>query len=282
MILFYDSFNEKLNFRFFKNGKNVLKVSSLVLVFLVISAIAFVATFPKYYDNTLNQLFETKYSDQAMLFASFPTTEKNYLYNTLATLQVTLLPYLMDFYIQDVFPDELQKGKRLIGGPEGAPSNYSTIPLSLFFFIGLINIIRKIKTGNLRFSEFVLLVWFASLFIFTVLVIDFAWLERYYLPIMFPIIFIASYALGEFIKQIQNQKEKILFFVLFIITHLLYIISFFDEFYFSNTGSWLSPIRVSSEHSLIEPVVYLSSMMFVGVSFLIYLRVKIRITTETS
>jgi len=97
---------------------------------------------------------------------------------------------------------------------------------------------------------------------------------------MFPLILIASYALTEFIKQIQNKKEKILFFMLFIIAHSLYIISFFDEIYFSNTGWWGNPLPVLSEHSLIEPVVYLSSMMFVGISLLIYLRVKMRTTAE--
>jgi len=99
---------------------------------------------------------------------------------------------------------------------------------------------------------------------------------------MFPVILIASYALGEFIKQIQNKKEKILFFMLFIIAHSLYIISFFDKIYFSVVGGWLSPLPVSSQLSLTEPVVYLSSMMFVGISFLIYIRVKMRITAETS
>jgi len=158
--------------------------------------------------------------------------------------------------------------------------NFSTIPLSLFFFVGLINLIRKIKTGNLKFSEFALLVWFASLFIFSVLIIDFVWIGRYYLPLMLPIMFIASYALGDFIKQIQNQKEKILFFTLFITTHSLYIISFFDEIYFSNVR-WYSPLPVSSELSLIDPLVYVSTVMFVGISFLIYLRVKIRIAAET-
>jgi len=280
MILFYDSFNEKLNFRFFKNKKNVLKVISMVLVFFTISSIAFVATYPRYYDDTLNEIL--KISDESEIgFATFPTAEKNYLFQTLATLQVILLPYLMDSYIYDIFPDEVQKGELLIGGPKGSPSNYSTIPLSIFFFIGLICLIRKIKSRNLKFSEFVLLVWFTSLFIFTVLVVDFPWIERYYLPLMFPVILIASYAVGEFIKQIQNQKEKILFFMLFIIANSLYIISFFDEIYFSNTGGWQSPLPVSSQLSLNEPLVYLSSMMFVGISFLIYLRVKIRIAAET-
>jgi len=282
-ILFYNSFNEKLNFRFFKNRKNVIKIISLIFIFFVISSITFVATYPKFYDDTLNKLLKIE-GDTRTGWVSFPTAEKNYLYNTLATLQVILLPYLMDSYIHDVFPDEVKKGEILVGPPKGAPSNYSTIPLSLFFFIGLISMIRKIKTGNLKFSEFILLAWFASLFILTVLLVDFAWVERYYIPLMFPVILIASYALAEFIKQIQNQKEKILFFILFIISHSLYIIPFFEEIYFStriDVRGWLSPIPVSSQLSLIEPVVYLSSMMLVAVSFLIYLRIKMRITAET-
>jgi len=285
MILFYDSFNEKLNFRFFKNGKNVLKVISLVLIFFVISSVTFVATYPRYHDNILDDLLKNRDRLTVTGFTSLPTTEKNYLFQTLATLQVTLLPYLMDSYIHDVFSDEVGKTKlwmeKGLSGAQESPSNYSTIPLSLFFFIGLICLIRKIKNRNLKFSEFALLVWFTSLFIFTVLVVNEPTVERFYLPPMFPIILIASYALGKFIKQIQNQKEKILFFMLCIIAHSLYIISFFDKIYFSHT-MWESPLPVWSQLSLNDPLVYLSSMIFVGISFLIYLRVKIRITAETS
>jgi len=277
MILFYDSFNEKLNFRFFKNRKNVLKVISVIFVFFVITSITFVATYPRYHDNPLNEILKTRETLGFMTFQSFPTAEKNYLFRTLATLQVTLLPYLTDSYIHEVFSDEVNKTKLWKIGLTGVQeniSNYSTIPLSLFFFIGLINIIRKIKTGNLKFSEFALLVWFASLFISTVLIVNTLAVERFYLPPMFPIILIASYALAEFIKQIQNQKEKILFFTSFIIAHSLYIISFFDKIYFSNTR-WESPMPVSSQLSLLEPLV-------IGITFLIYLRVKIRIAAETS
>jgi len=235
MILFYNSFNEKLNFRFFKNRKNVVKVISLVLVFFVISSISFIATFPKYYDNTLNELLSTSGSSGTG-FVSLPTSEKNYLFQTLITLQVTLLPFLMDSYIHDVFPDEAGKTNLWIV-PAGSLSNYSTIPLSLFFFIGVIYLIKKIKNRNHIFSEFALLVWFTSLFIFSVLVVDEPTVERYYLPVMFPIILIASYGLGRFIKQIQNQKEKILFFMSFIIAHSLYIIPFADEMYYSSYSS---------------------------------------------
>jgi len=270
MILFYDSFNEKLNFKFFKNRKNILKVISFVLIFFVISSITFVATFPRYYDDTLNQI--TKIREEADLgFVSFPTAEKNYLYRTLLTLQITLLPYLMDPFVYDVFPDEAQKTTLIQS--RGDPQNFSTIPLSLFFFIGLIYMIRKIKTGNLNFSEFALLVWFTSVFIFITLFVDRSGLERYYLPIMFPVMLIASHALWKFIKQIQNQKEKILFFMSFIIAHSLYIISFFNDIYFSS-AKWGSPLDMSSKYSLNDPLVYVSSIIFVVIFVIVYLRTK--------
>jgi len=133
MILFYNSFNEKLNFRFFKNKKNVLKALSLVLVFFVISSMSFVATFPKYHDNALSEILKMRGESESVGFASLPTAEKNYLFQTLATLQVTLLPYIMDSYIHDVFPEEAEKARL----ENSTPPNHSTIPLSLFFLYWL-------------------------------------------------------------------------------------------------------------------------------------------------
>jgi len=297
MILFYDSFNDKLNFRFFKNKKNVVKALSLVLVFFVVSSMTFIATVPKYYDNTFDKLLSASGTSSYVGFASLPTAEKNYLFQTLVTLQVNLLPYLMDLYIYDVFPDEAQDARLTEAWPSNesdtSPSNYSTIPLSLFFFIGLIYLIKKIKTRNLIFSEFALLVLFTTLFVFTVLTINLATIERYYIPPMFPIILIASYGLGRFIKEIQNQKEKILFFTSFIIAHSLYVISFFDKIYIKSDEltlasqfwiigtSWLSPLPVSSQLSLNDPLVYVSTITFIMIFVLIYIRIKTRIPVET-
>jgi len=297
MILFYDSFNEKLNYRFFKKKKNLVKVSSLILIFFVISFISFVAIFPKYYDDTFNQLLKTKDDGVGFGFATLPTAEKNYLFHTLVTLQVTLLPYIMDSYLYDVFPDEAREARLSIDSfsneSNTSPSNYSTIPLSLFFFIGLIYLIKKIKTRNLIFSELAVLVWFTFLFIFIVLTINLATIERYYLPVMFPIMLIASYGLGRFIKEIQNQKEKILFFTSFIITHSLYVISFFDKIYIKSDEltlaaqfwiigtSWLSPLPVSSQLALNDPLVYVSTITFIMIFVLIFIRIKTRIPVET-
>jgi len=282
IILFYDSFNEKLNFRFFKKKKNILKAISLALVFFIVSSMAFVVTVPKYHDDTLNKILKSGDESIGVGFASLPTAEKNYLFQTLITLQVTLVPYLMDSYIHDVFADEV--GKTRLSNPSveptGSPSNYSTIPLSLFFIIGLIYLIQKIKTRNLIFSEFTLLVLFVSLFIFSVLVVDDPTIERYYLPLMFSIILIASYGLGRFIKQIQSKKEKILFFTSFIIAHSLYIITFIGEMYYPSINL-INPLPVSSQLSLSYPLVYVSTITFLMIFVLIYLRIKMRIPVET-
>jgi len=154
------------------------------------------------------------------------------------------------------------------------PPNHSTIPLSLFFFVGIIYLIQKIKTRNLKFSELVLLVWFASVFIFVLLIVDFPTFDRYYLPVMFPVMLIAAYGLGRFIKQIHGQKEKILFFTSFIIAHSMYIISYFDHMYFSDSYA-NEDFRVRPELMLNDPIVYVSSITFVMISFLIYLRIKL-------
>ncbi len=297
MILFYDSFNEKLKFRFFKNRKNILKISSLVLVFFVVSSIAFVAIFPRYYDDTLNEILSTSGTSSYGDFVSLPTAEKNYLFNTLVTLQITIFPFLMDSYIHEVFPDEAREARLTEEWKSNesniSPSNYSTIPLSLFFFIGLIYLIRKIKNRNLIFSEFALLVLFTSLFIFTVLTVDAPTIERYYLPPVFPIMLIASYGLGRFIKEIQSKKEKILFFSSFMIAHSLYIISFFDKIYIKSDEltlasqfwipdtSWLSPLPVSSQLALNDPLVFISTISFIMIFVLIYLRIKTTIPVET-
>jgi len=148
MILFYYSFNEKINFRFFKNKKNVLKVISLVLIFFVISTISFLAAFPRYYDDTFNQMFTIKDSAEIGQFMSFPTAEKNYLHRILGTTQVLLVPHLMDPYFHDLFPEEVEENRRY---GQGIPFNYSTIPLSLFFFIGLIYMIQKNKNKKSQF-----------------------------------------------------------------------------------------------------------------------------------
>jgi len=276
VILFYDSFNEKLNFRFFKNRKNVLKVSSLVLGFFVISSISFFASYPKYYDDPINEILKTRSYAEGMGYVSLPTSEKNYLYKTLTTLQVTLFPYLTDSYIHEVFLEEARQTRL----STDTPSNYSSIPLTLFFFLGLGYLIKKIKDKNLSFSELALLVWFSSLFIFAVLIVDMPTQERYYLPLMFSIILIASYALGNFIKQIQSQKEKILFFMSFMVAQSLYIVLYFDKIYFSNEF-WRNPLPISSELSLNDPLVYVSSITFVMIFILIYLRTRVQSPSQT-
>jgi len=118
-----------------------------------------------------------------------------------------------------------------------------------------------------------------------VLIVDFAWIERYYLPVMFPVMLIASYGLGRFIQQIQSQKEKIVFFSSFIIAQAFYIIPFIEEIYYSsytrNESPWSEQMLVHSQLALNDPLVYVSTITFVMIFGLIYVRIKTRISIET-
>jgi len=282
LILFYYSFNEKINFRFFRNKKNLLKVFSLVAVFFVIASITFLATFPRYYDDPINEILEMRsgikgFEKLGNMYLSPPTFHKNYLFHIYTTSQVTLFPYLLDPYFNEIFPDQYW----IIKSGHGIPFNYSSIPLTLFFFVGLIYIVKNIKTGNLKFSEFALLVWFASLFIINVLTTDYYHITRYWLPIFFPIVFIASYGLWRFVEQIQNKKEKILFSGAFIISHSLYLIPYLNRLYFSPDSFVISPFPVNSQFSLNDPLVYVSTITFVMIFILIYIRIKMQSPAQT-
>ncbi len=90
----------------------------------------------------------------------------------------------------------------------------------------------------------------------------------------------SSYGFWRFIKQIKNQKGKILFSAFFIITHTLYLIPLLNTIYFSQEVYVESPLPVSSQLSLNEPIVYLSSLLFVLIFVLICLNIKLRIPVE--
>jgi len=249
----------------------------------VIASITFLATFPRYYDDPINEILEMRsgikdFENMVNMYMTPPTFHKNYLFHIYTTSQVTLFPYLLDPYFNEIFPDQYW----IIQSGHGIPFNYSSIPLTLFFFVGLIYIVKNIKTGNLKFSEFALLVWFASLFIINVLTTDFYHITRLWLPIFFPIVFIASYGLWRFVEQIQNKKEKILFSGAFIISHSLYLIPHLNLLYFKSPPSFVtSPFPVNSQFSLNDPLVYVSTITFVMIFILIYIRIKMQSPAQT-
>lgn len=257
MILFMDYFRQKLSFSFLRKKKHTLRLISFVLIFLTISSISFIVFSPKYYDDPLLQTSETlKQGDFG--FISFPSIHNDNIFRTLATYHTTLIPYSFDYY------DLNYKEIPTYSLSNTVPFTYTSVPLTLFFFVGIGYLLNSIYRKKLIFSEFILLIWFSSLFILTILTVESFWVERFYVPLFFPILFIASYGIYLFIKKIKTKKIQISFFVFFIFCHIVTTLSFWNVLYQSPDERWGNPLTEMNLQTAFEnPVVIISSLLFV-------------------
>jgi len=89
-------------------------------------------------------------------------------------------------------------------------------------------------------------------------------MERYFLPVFFPMILIASYGLWIFVKNFPSNKIKIIFFAIFMFSHLSTTLIFWKRLYFEPHLFWPSPVPLSFQESLLNPIV-----PFLGIVFLI-------------
>ncbi len=223
---------------------------------------ALFASNPYYYPDPINQLLEMgrgekELSDAKIVLLTYPSIENDHLFRTLTTFHTTLIPYFVPYYeaesseesYHDLALDET--------------FTISSVPLSIFFFIGLFYLISKIRARSINCSEFILLIWFTSLFVLVVLTVREFNMERYYLPLMIPIMLIASYGMWNLLGKIQNKKEKFLLFFSFIFCHSLFTLTFWEHIYFSPGVFQFNPLPFTMQNSFEEPIIQWSSIGFV-------------------
>jgi len=256
IILFRKSFNNKLNFHLLKNKKEILKTFFLVFIFSIITISTVFLSNPYYYPDPINQLLDFSEADKEFGLLNIPSLENNNIFRTFSTFHTILIPYLINYYDEPF-------GERPYHLTWDTPQTYSTIPLSLFFFVGIYFLVNKINKRNLTFAELLLLVWFTSLFLLTILTVSWVHIERYFIPIMFSLIFISAYGLSNFLERIKNKKDRIIFFVLFLVSHSVYALSFWEKIYLSPYYYWNSQmvgqamITTTIQNSIQDPLVYL-------------------------
>ena len=241
---------------FRRKKKHTWSLVFFVVIFFIISSTSFIVFSPKYYDDPLSQTSETlKQGDFG--FISFPSIHNDNIFRTLATYHTTLIPYSFDYY-------DLNSKEVPYSLSNTVPFTYTSVPLALFFFVGMGYLLNSIYRKKLIFSEFILLIWFSSLFILTILTVSSFWVERFYVPLFFPILFIASYGIYLFIKKIKNKKIQISFFVFFIFTHIVTTLNFWNVLYQSPDERWGNPLTEMNLQTAFEnPVVIVSSLLFV-------------------
>jgi hypothetical protein len=130
--------------------------------------------------------------------------------------------------------------------------------------------IQKLKKIKDCIPEILLLIWFISTFIMTLMIARDLSLERYLLPFLVSIIFIASYGFWNFIKSISNNKTKIIFTTCFLIAHAVTSMSYWQKFYLSPGTFWTNPIAYGTlQESLANPFTLFVNTIFTV--FFVYL-----------
>lgn len=246
--------------------KKVYKSILFIMLFIFSTFIAFYATNPINYSHFLEHvnLMHHETSSFSLGFITPPSLENDNVFRTLATIHSTIIPYFFNYYDQ---PSK-ESGRSLSWT---GPQTYTTIPIMIFFFIGLGYLIYEISKKNASFSEYFLLGWFVSVGIFTALIVKEFYIERYYLSLQFPLMLISSYAVYRFTRDIDTNMTKIFIAVLFI-CHSLTTLSFWKTIYFSAGDMWGNPmVSVTLQKSLEYSQVVITDMCFIiFLSFMFY------------
>ena len=149
----------------------------------------------------------------------------------------------------------------------------------LFLIVGFFYLIQRIKSKLCSFSSLFPVIWFVSIFIITILTVREFNAERFYLPIFFPIILISAFGLWRFLEKFPKEI-KAFFSILFLFSHLITTMIFWEIIYYSNGIKQDIPMKdLTLQNALQEPFIIFSYIVFVIV-FVVLLSYKIKIKNE--
>jgi Dolichyl-phosphate-mannose-protein mannosyltransferase len=261
--------------------KKVIKTALIVSVFFLLSIFSFLLTQPGFYKDPLAQIKTIKSDmdnyNRDVWFIAYPTIQGIQPTRILLLFHYTLFPSPIEHQIPGAYPNSIFNIEW-----DNPPTN-SSIPITIFFFIGFAYIIQKIRNLKDCKSEVLMASWFFSTLILTLMIArDFS-LERYLLPFLLSIIIIAAYGLWNFVKNLTSNRIKTAFTIHFFISHALTSMYYWKEFYQSPGIFWTNPLSYGTlQESLINPLTLFVNVTFVA--FIIYLtatkfRQKVEIRT---
>jgi hypothetical protein len=225
-------------------------------------------TQPGFYKDPLGQVKATKTDmdnyNRDVWFIAYPTVGGIQPVRMLSLFHYTLFPSLIEHQIPGAYPNSTFNL-----GWNNPPTN-SSMPITIFFFVGFAFLINKIRTVRDCKPEILILSWFVSTLILTLMIArDFS-LERYLLPFLLSIIFISSYGFWNFIKNTSGRKIKIAFAIHFLLAHALTSMAYWQKIYQSPGTFWTNPLPYGTlQESLINQFTLFVNVTFVA--FFIYL-----------
>jgi len=177
-------------------------------------------------------------------------------YNIGAIFSATIAP-IADLYCYN-FSDDCPN----FGGPGNTViSNFSTVPLTALFIIGIGFLVVDLRKKNFEFSKLILVSWYFLTFIMLALTLDSYQYDRYWIGLFFPMMFIASYGTYRLTKNL-NKFTTFTFVAVSILTHALSVFIFWEILYAGPTFELQPPFPISLQESITIPLIYSFNIIF--------------------
>ena len=256
LIILRNDFRKKIDKHLIRNRffTNSLPIS---LLFCVIIAGVFFIPQPFFWGQPIEQLNVLR--DSVGIYAPFhppfsPEIQPHY--NVGAIVSATIAP-IADLYFYN-FSDFVPN----FGGPGNTViSNFSTVPLTVLFIIGIGFLTDDLRKKNFEFSKLILISWYFLTFLMLALTIDSYQYERYWIGLFFPMMFIASYGTYRLTKNL-NKSITFTFLAVSILTHALSVFIFWEILYSGPTGAYWSPFPISLQESITIPLIFSFNIIF--------------------
>ncbi len=242
--------------------RHVLKIGLTVGVFFIIAILGFLLTEPEFYKNPVLEVTAIKSDmdnyNRDVWFIAYPTVQGLEPTRMLSLFHYTLFPSPIEHTIPGAYPNSTFNL-----GWNSPPTN-SSIPLTIFFFVGMTLVIQKIRKLKDCIPELLVLIWFVSTFFTTLMIARDLSLERYMLPFLISIIAIASYGFWSFARYISSKKIQISFMACALFAHAATSMSYWQNIYFSPGTFWTNPLSYGTfQESFTNPFVLLANAVFV-------------------
>ncbi len=256
-IFLRNSLNENWNLQKLKNKRFILNSFVISSIFLSLIVVTVFVTSPYYYPDPFGQFFS-----QIETIENYSAVNEPWSLSDRVPLQLGFTFSATVFPIFDTY--------FYLFSPENIPTSatwghtFTTIPLTLFFFIGIGYLFLKIKRKTLSNLEFLMLFWYTSIFIIISLSVDSYNSTRHFIPLFFPMMLIMSYGLWNFLIFFKSPIIKIGFFVFTMFTHAITYMIFWERIYFEPLTIWVLPLDINFRDSISIPTV-----LYSGISFLI-------------
>jgi hypothetical protein len=268
IILFRGLSGKNGDFTFKK--KRIAKTCFLGFSFFIMTLLGLFLAEPGFYANPLNEISVMKTDmdnyNHDVWYIGYPSIHNIQTKSIISVFNYVLFPSFTEKQISN-------PSLNLSDNFSLAHSfTYSSIPLTVFFLVGLGYVVYRISKFKDCTSEVLLLIWFVSTFALTIAIVKDFSLERYLLPLELSVIFIASYGLWQFVKEISSNKTKIIFIIYFMFVHSITTFSYWEKIYFSPGTTWVNPLHYGTlQESLDNPFTFVANMLFFGFLFFMFM-----------